>query len=157
MNRNQSELNEAGQSRTRLRELGSRVFTELDKENIVRIGFLPRVFLDEFLSGCFFLIDILSSCSAQELENLKRSAKTPDCECFMHLQATCRRLCQVSREIVFSTDGDVVSAALVEAVEELFRFSADIFPATQDLELIEYRDHIKTRKLRPVVEEAYAR
>lgn len=53
------------QKRSRLRDISRRIFDSLDECSYVDVGYLPRAFLDDYVSGGFFLIDKLAIVPAE--------------------------------------------------------------------------------------------
>ena len=136
------------EQRSELRRLSSAIFTLLDEHSVVQIGFLPRSFLDEFVSGCYFLIDLLETTPPAVLDTLATCQRVQDVPGLKDLNPTARRLCQLSRDLLFSLEADCISPQLIASIQRLFSLSASLIPETEDSVLRDYRQHIATREFK---------
>src|SRR5262245_21184183 len=92
------------EQKPRLRALSGRVFELLERQTLVDVGLLSRTFLDDFVSGCYCLIDILVIAPPSILDALPQCADTTKLAPLSELNPTARILCRLSRDVLFSLD-----------------------------------------------------
>jgi hypothetical protein len=128
-----------------LRSLSGDILREVDQLGFIEAGFLFRAYLDDFTSGSFHLLHLLESVGKDQVSLLQTSTEVASV--VPELKTTARRLCQLSRDILFAASPEYLSRGLRERVEDLFRITANLIPDTRDSELCDYKNYIGNRKL----------
>ena len=134
--------------RAALKQLTTVVFSKLDTMSYIEAGALLRSHLDDFVSGVYFLTDLLESLTPTQLESLP-SAKDVNA---VHedLKPTLRRLCQLSREVTFAADPTRLPVDLRSAIEALFQFVVEQVPVLSDQDVRDYLENIRERTMQPI-------
>ncbi len=138
----------AARHRATLRSLSKDVFDAIDQLSYVDAGFLLRAHLDDFVSGAFFLLDLLDSLDANQLAAIGTVSDVKSVN--PELKPTLRRLCELSREVTFASDPGKLHPEIRESVEKLFRLVVDQFSEIEDEDARGYLEKIGQRTLQPI-------
>ena len=135
--------------RAALKQLMAKVFEPLEADiSILDAGYLFRSYLDDFASGVYVLLDVLDTLDATQVTKLAEveCAKSVN----QDLTPTLRRLCELSREVTFSTDPLRLPPEFRTSIEKLFRFTVEQVPPVADAEVNGYLRNIRKRMLQPI-------
>lgn len=125
-----------------LRGVAVSVFDVLDRLSFIQAGFLLRAHLNDFVSGVFFLVDVTAK---TDLNKLREAEDTDDVN--DSFKPTVRRLCELSREVLFASDSSRLPPEFNDAIEKLFQFTVERIPECQDKDILDYRNNISQRNL----------
>lgn len=123
------------------RTIGSRI-VEADS---FQASFHVRRYVDQFLSGLYFLTNVVEDKKADHHENWVAVARSEDA-----FRKSLRRLCGLSRDLSLAMESDCSPRWLRDGVANSLKYIVNLVPETGDEELDGYLKNMAERDPQPV-------